>query len=53
MENLKELEVKLGGHFKINSCRLKFITAFISILFLARTVNFTHIAKLMPGSALI
>ncbi len=53
MENLKELEVKLGGHFKINSCRLKFITAFISILFLARTVNFTHIAKLMPGSAFI
>ena len=53
MENLKELEVKLGGHFKINSCRLKFITAFISILYLVRTVNFTHIAKLMPGSALI
>ncbi len=53
MDNLKELEVKLGGHFKINSCRLKFITAFISILFIARTVNFTHIAKLMPGSAKI
>lgn len=49
MLNLKPLERELGEHFKINYCRIKFIAAFISILFIARTVNFTHIAKLMPG----
>jgi hypothetical protein len=51
--NTKPLEKKLGEHFKINSCRLKFIASFVSILFLVRTVNFTHIAKLMPGCAKI
>jgi hypothetical protein len=51
--NIKPLEKKIGEHFKINSCRVKFIAAFVSILFLVRTVNFTHIAKLMPGCSKI
>jgi hypothetical protein len=53
MKDLDILEKNLSCHFKIKNLRLRFITFFISALFMARTVNLTRIANFYPGAALV
>ena len=51
MKQINELKKVLKNHFNWHGARLFFIAAFLSALFVVRSVNFTKISNVMPGKA--